>query len=71
MKKEVQVKVERRGKKVRVQNSLGMDMEIQTTKADYIISSLVGLTMAEFFQHFDSIHSEFQMTLYVEGLNNK
>lgn len=48
-----------------------MRVEVQTNKVEYLISSLVGLTMAEFFQHFDSIYSEFQMTLYVEGLTNK
>ena len=71
MVKEVQIKVDRCGDKVRIQNNLGMFVEIETNKADYVISSLVGLTMAEFFQNSDSIYSEFQMTLYVEGLTNK
>ena len=71
MKKEVQIKVDRCNDKVRVHNNLGMDVVIETNKADYVISSLVGLTMAEFFHNSDCLMSEFQMTLYVEGLTDK
>ncbi len=71
MKKKVRIKIDRWDGKVRIQNNLGMDVVIETTKADYVISSLVGLTMAEFFQNSDNLMREFQMTLSVEGLNHK
>ena len=71
MKKKVQVKVDKCGDKVRISNNLGMHVEIVTSRADYIVSALVGLTMAEFYKDSEYLMDEFQMTLYVEGLKNK
>lgn len=71
MLKKVLVKVDRYPDKVRVQNDLGMDVTIQTNEADYVVSSLVGLTMAEFFKNSEYLMDEFQMTLLVEGLTVK
>lgn len=71
MKKEVQIKVDKCGDKVRISNNLGMHVEIVTNRADNIVSALVGLTMAEFYKDSEGLYSDFQMTLYVEGLTNK
>lgn len=71
MKKKVQVKVDKCGDKVRISNNLGMHVEIVTERADYIVSALVGLTMAEFYKDSEYLMDEFQMTLLVEGLKNK
>lgn len=48
-----------------------MHVEIVTNRADNIVSALVGLTMAEFYKDSEGLYSDFQMTLYVEGLTNK
>lgn len=71
MKKEVIVKVDKVGDKVIVSNNLGMRQVLETNKVDYMVASLVGLTMAEFFQDSNYLMQEFQMTLYVEGLEEK
>lgn len=71
MKKKVQVKVDKCGDKVRISNNLGMHVEIVTSRADYIVSALVGLTMAEFYKDSEYLMDEFKMTLCVEGLKNK
>lgn len=71
MKKEVQVKVDKCGDKVHISNNLGMHVDIETNRADNIVAALVALTMAEFYKDSEDLYCDFQMTLYIEGLNNK
>lgn len=50
---------------------MGGEWRFKTNRPIQLISSLVGLTMAEWFDQESMSSIEFEMTLYVESLDKK
>ena len=71
MQKSVRIHVYRNGKNIKVKNNLGGEWVFKATQSHYVIASLVGLTMANWFEHEEACSDEFEMTLNVESLDKK
>lgn len=71
MKKNVEIRVYRNDENICVSNNMGGEWKFKTNRPIQLISSLVGLTMAEWFDHESMSSIEFEMTLYVESLDKK
>ncbi len=71
MKKNAEIHVYRNGEDIKISNNMGGKWEFKATRPEQIIASLVGLTMAEWFDQECMSSIEFEMTLYVESLDKK
>lgn len=71
MKKNVEIRVHRIGDNIVISNNMGGEWKFKSTRPVQLVSSLVGLTMAEWFDHESMSSVEFEMTLYVESLDKK
>lgn len=71
MKKNAEIRVYRNGENIKISNNMGGKWEFKATRPEQIIASLVGLTMAEWFDQESMTSIEFEMTLYVESLDKK
>lgn len=71
MKKNVEIRVYRNDENICVSNNMGGEWRFKSSSPVPLISSLVGLTMAEWFDQESMSSIEFEMTLYVESLDKK
>lgn len=68
MKKKTEIHVYRNGENIKINNNTGGKWEFKSSRPEHLISALVGLTMAEWFDQECLSSIEFEMTLYVESL---
>lgn len=66
MVKVVQVEVKKDGDKITVSNSFGKSWHFESHDSDYLVSSLVALSIADHFRTYESEVSQFTMSLHVE-----
>lgn len=65
MNKTVTIKVEEKDGQTIISNSYGKVWKMETNECDYLIASLVGLTMAEFYRDSEYLGREIEITLNV------
>ena len=66
MEKLVQIGIKRNGDEIEVSNSYGQTWQFQSHESEYLVSSLVALSVAEHFRHYESEVQNFTMSLSVE-----
>ena len=65
MERKVTIKVEEKDGQTIISNSYGKFWKMESNECDYLIASLVGLTMAEYFRDREYLGKEIDMTLSV------
>jgi hypothetical protein len=66
MDKVVQIEIKKDGDNIEVSNSFGKSWKFQSHDSEYLVSSLVALSVAEHFRSYESEVKQFTMSLHVE-----
>ena len=66
MDKIVQIEIKKDGDEISVSNSYGKTWKFQSHDSEYLVSSLVALSVAEHFRSYESEVQQFTMSLHVE-----
>lgn len=66
MDKVVQIEIKKDGDNIEVSNSFGKSWKFKSHDSDYLVSSLVALSIAEHFRSYESEISQFTMSLHLE-----
>jgi hypothetical protein len=66
MDKVVQIEIKKKGDAIEVSNSFGKTWSFKSHDSEYLVSSLVALSVAEHFRSYESEVQQFTMSLHVE-----
>lgn len=66
MDKVVQIEIKKDGDNIEVSNSFGKSWKFKSHDSDYLVSSLVALSIAEHFRSYESEINQFTMSLHLE-----
>ena len=66
MDKSVQITITKDGDNIKVSNSFGKSWEFKSHDSDYLVSSLVALSVAEHFRSYESEIEKFTLSLHME-----
>lgn len=66
MDKVVQIEIKKDGDNIEVSNSFGKTWRFESHDSDYLVNSLVAMSVAEYFRSYESEVKQFTMSLHVE-----